>query len=229
MKKVKESNQQLAILEAALYATGRPVDIESLKKILKTRSEKKVFMLIKKLRERYEQRKSPLEVKELGKKVVLQLNNQYTKLVRKIMNRPLLSSGPLKTLSYIAYNQPVSQTRIISERGVHVYSQLRLLEEKGLITRERGQGNEIIVKTTPYFAEYFGFNEDPIKTRLQLHKIFTELKITKIDNGNGHTRHDIFANEGGLLNIEQLDLANPRDWLADRLPEYPGPPDHGSD
>ncbi|MGQ9679423.1 MAG: SMC-Scp complex subunit ScpB [Candidatus Bathyarchaeia archaeon] len=222
-------NQQIVLLEAALYAAGRPVDIESLKKILKTKSEKKVLGLIKKLREIYSQRQSPLEIKELGRKVVLQLNSQYSKLVRKIMDRPLLSIGPLKTLSYIAYNQPISQTRVVSERGVHVYSQLKMLEEMGLIIRERIEGNEVIIKTTPYFAEYFGFNEDPVKTRLQLQKIFTELKITKIENGNGHIQNEMFTNKMKQLNLEQVDSTYPWDWFADRFPEYPSSPNRGSD
>jgi segregation and condensation protein B len=187
MKMSKELRQakRLAMLEATLYAAGRPVDIESLKPVLRTRSDKVVLRLVGELAGRYAARGSALEVKELpGNRVILQLKTKFGKMVRRFTKRPLMTRGPLKTLSYIAYNQPVEQMKVVADRGSHVYAHLRLMEEMGLIIRNRSEGRGVIVNTTPYFADYFGFSQDPMKTKLQLTRIFNTMKITKLDNGD---------------------------------------------
>ncbi len=177
--------KRLAMLEAALYAAGRPVEVESLKPVLRTRSDRVVLKLVEDLAGRYTARGSALEVKELpGNRVMLQLKTKFSKMVRRFTNRPLMTRGPLKTLSYIAYNQPVEQMKVVADRGSHVYAHLRMMEEMGLINRNRQEGREVIVNTTPYFADYFGFSHDPMKTKLQLTRIFNTMKITKLDNGD---------------------------------------------
>ena len=75
--------------------------------------------------------------------------------MKKLVNRPLLSSGPLKTLCYIAYRQPISQKRVIEVRGQHAYGHVKLLKDMGLIAAERS-GRSMALRTTDYFADYFG-------------------------------------------------------------------------
>lgn len=178
--------ERLALLEAALYAAGRPVDIENLKTVIRTRSNKVITRLIEKLARRYEVRGSALEVKAIPeKRAVMRLKPDYSTMVKRFTNRPLLTIGPLRTLSYIAYHQPVEQVKVVTDRGSHVYNHLKLMEEMGLISRERINGRGYVVETTAYFSEYFGFGQDPLKTKLQLRQIFSTLKIHKLNNGNG--------------------------------------------
>ena len=221
---------RLAILEAALYAAGRPLDIGHLKQILHSRSDKNVLKLVRELTNKYASRDSALEIKELpGGRIILQLRSKFSKMIRRVSNKPLLTGGPLKTLSFIAYHQPVTQMRVISERGGHIYGQLKMMEEMGLITRERTGDKEIVVRTTPYFSDYFGFSEDPQKTRLQLHRMFSRMKITKLDNGNGHeppqAEEKLTEPSTG---VEPLISTNSGDGLSQRLTQYPGAPDQGS-
>jgi len=171
------------MLEAALYAAGRPVNISDLMNVIRTKSEKVIKSLLQDLAIKYEVRKSALEVRLLPDGLaVMRLKEQYDETVKRFTNRPLLSSGPLKTLSYIAYHHPVEQTQIIADRGNHVYSHLKKMEEMGLITREKVNGS-YLVETTPYFSEYFGFGQDPMKSKIQLRRIFSDLKIKKLENG----------------------------------------------
>ena len=53
----------------------------------------------------------------------------------------------------------------------------------GLITRERLNNRRFMVETTPYFADYFGFGQSPLKTKIQLRQMFSTMKIHKMDNG----------------------------------------------
>ena len=176
----EKANKNLALLEAALYVAGRPLDLRELCSVLSTRSKKKTKKYIKLLIQEYSSRKTALEIIELkDDRFVLQLKAEHTPLVKKLVNRPLLSSGPLKTLSYIAYRQPVSQKRVIEVRGQHAYGHVKLLRDMGLVTAERS-GRSIALKTTDYFADYFGLALETTSMKRELKRIFgTGLKEEK--------------------------------------------------
>jgi segregation and condensation protein B len=167
--------RDLALLEAALYVAGRPLDLKTLASIVKTRSKSKTRMLARKLVEEYKNRDTALEVLELeDERFVLQLKAEYTPKVRKLAIRPLLSKGPLKTLSYIAYRQPVPQSHVIEVRGQHAYQHLKQLEDLGLITREK-TGRTRVLRTTEFFADYFNLSHDLRTLKKQLRGIFESL------------------------------------------------------
>jgi segregation and condensation protein B len=170
----------LALLEAALYVAGRPLDLKELCSVLNTRSKKKTKKYVKLLIQELVSRKTVLEIIELkGERFVLQLKAEFTPLVKKLVNRPLLSSGPLKTLSYIAYRQPVSQKRVVEVRGQHAYAHVKLLRDMGLIIAERS-GRSIALRTTDYFADYFGLALETASMKRELKRIFgTGLKEEK--------------------------------------------------
>jgi len=166
--------RSLALLEAALYVAGRPLNINELCSVLKTRSKNKVKKLVKMLMREYASRKTALEILELkDERYVLQLKAEFTPHVRKLVNRPLLSIGPLKTLSYIAYRQPVSQKRVIEVRGHHAYGHIKLLKEMGLVASERG-GRSTVLRTTEYFADYFGLSHDTATMKKELKNVFED-------------------------------------------------------
>ncbi|MBS7632684.1 SMC-Scp complex subunit ScpB [Candidatus Bathyarchaeota archaeon] len=168
------AKQDLALVEAALYVAGRPLDVNELCSVLKTRSKKRAQKTVKVLMQEYAQRNLALEILELkDERYVLQLKADYTPLVRKLVNRPLLSTGPLKTLSYIAYRQPVSQKRVIDVRGHHAYGHIKMLKEMNLVAGERS-GRSIVLKTTEYFADYFGLSQETSTMKKELKQIFGE-------------------------------------------------------
>ena len=164
----------LSLLEAALYVAGKPMDLNELCAALGSRSKKRVQKLVKTLIQQYQVRTTALEILELkDERYVLQLKAEYTPLVKKLVNRPLLSSGPLKTLSYIAYRQPISQKRVIEVRGQHAYGHVKMLKDMGLIIAERS-GRSMALKTTDYFADYFGLVHDTALMKRELKRTFGE-------------------------------------------------------
>ena len=169
-----EEKRDLALLEAALYVAGRPLDLKTLASVMKTRSKKKVERLAGMLMQDYKSRDTALEILELeDERFVLQLKAEYTPEVRRLAMRPLLSLGPLKTLSYIAYRQPVTQAQVIDVRGHHAYSHLKQLEDLGLISRERA-GRTRVLRTTEFFADYFGLSHELKAMKQQLKSIFED-------------------------------------------------------
>ncbi|HML02177.1 MAG TPA: SMC-Scp complex subunit ScpB [Candidatus Bathyarchaeia archaeon] len=169
-----KQRQDLALLEAALYVAGRPLDLKTLCPVLKTRSAAKIKRLATILSEDYKARHTALEVLELAdERFVLQLKPKFTSYVRRLAIRPLLSSGPLKTLSYIAFRQPISQAHVVAVRGSHAYGHVKQLEELGLIVRERVKRG-FVMKTTEFFADYFGFSHDARIMKRQLKDVFKD-------------------------------------------------------
>lgn len=169
-----------ALLEAALYVAGRPLDLKSLGSIIRTRSKRKVQRLVSILMEEYKNRETALEILELeDKRFVLQLKAEYSPQVQRLAIRPLLSKGPLKTLSYIAYRQPVLQPQVVDVRGHHAYGHLRQLESMGLISRER-VGRTRLLRTTGFFADYFGLSHDLRTMKRQLKRVFEDFEKTEV-------------------------------------------------
>jgi segregation and condensation protein B len=175
MKQAQDAEKMqrcLRLLEAALYVAGRPLDLNELCSVLNTRSKKKTKKYMKALKQEYSARNTSLEILELkDDRYVLQLKADFTPLVKKLVNRPLLSAGPLKTLSYIAYRQPVSQKRVIEVRGQHAYGHVKLLKDMGLVGAEPA-GRSMTLRTTDYFADYFALTHDTAIMKRELKRIF---------------------------------------------------------
>jgi len=177
----KVEKRDLALLEAALYVAGRPLELRELASVLKTRSKKRVQRTAEKLIELYKTRDTALEVLPLEEeRYVLQLKAKYTPEVRRLALRPLLSVGPLKTLSYIAYRQPLPQKQVIDVRGQHAYGHVKQLEDLNLISRERA-GRSRLIRTTEFFADYFGLSHDLKTMKQQLKNIFDKEDLDKAE------------------------------------------------
>ena len=176
-----EDKEKLAELEAILYASGRPVSLTSLVAYLRLASEMEAINLISELSEAYGRDESPLEVVEVtGGRVVLQLKPNFNKQARRFSIKPILTSGPLRTLSFVAYNQPVEQSTVATARGSQAYKHLRALESMGLISRKK-QGRSFIINTTPDFADYLGLSPDRTSMRRELRSIFRRLEVREIE------------------------------------------------
>ena len=164
----------MVLLEAALFVAGRPLDINELCQVIGSRSKKRVQKYADALMQDYNARNTALEILALkDERYVLQVKAEYTHLIQKLVNRPLLSSGPLKTLSYIAIRQPISQKRVIDVRGQHAYGHIKELKDRGLIMAEKS-GRSMALRTTNDFADYFGLPNDIVEMKRNLKKIFGE-------------------------------------------------------
>jgi segregation and condensation protein B len=170
---------KLALIEAALYVTGKPLDLKTLGSVVGFRSEEKVRELARLLKEKYGSDGSALEVLELSDgRFVMQLKPQYVPDVKRLATRQLLTPGPMKTLSFIAYRQPIAQSYLAKVRGNLAYSHVRELREIGLIAEER-MGRTKLLRTTPNFADYFNLSHETPALKKQLEHIFENIKMQK--------------------------------------------------
>jgi segregation and condensation protein B len=164
-----------------LYAASRPIFLTDIVSRLKLDNEVEADYLVTRLQNIYVEDDSSLEVRKLPQdKVVLQLKPDFTKQAGRYSLKPLLSEGTLRTLSYVAYHQPVEQTDIASARGSQAYKHLTQLDEMGLIRREK-HGRTYIVRTTQDFADYLGLSTERTQMRRQLRSIFRKLELDQIE------------------------------------------------
>jgi segregation and condensation protein B len=156
-----------ARIEAALYSAGRPLSVEELIRASGTNSKEKTIKVVTDLIRKTKSVFNAIEISQLEDGTyVFQLKPAYTPVVRKFAQQPLISSSSLKTLSYIAYEQPVTSRRLVQIRGSQVYTHLRELESVSFIEHEK-LGRLKVYRTTKKFQDYFGVNDlDSMKSKL---------------------------------------------------------------
>jgi segregation and condensation protein B len=175
-------DDKLARLEAVLYAAGRPLSLATIVAHLKLENEQEAKQLTLRLGDLYAQGGSPLEVRHLPEdRVVIQLKTDYIKEARKFSVRPLLTAGPLRTLSYIAYNQPIEQREVAIARGSQSYQHIKQLVQMGLVTKEKGKGRAKLLKTTDDFADTLGLSRDKSNMKRQLRSLFHKLETEDLE------------------------------------------------
>jgi segregation and condensation protein B len=176
---VPKAKTKLALIEAALYVTGKPLDLKTLGAVLGSRSEDKTRDLARALRDKYGKDGSSLEVLELSDgRFVMQLKPQYVQHVKRLATRQLLTPGPMKTLSFVALRQPITQSYVAKVRGNLAYSHVKQLREIGLIAEEK-LGRTKMLRTTPNFADYFNLSHDMTAMKHQLERLFESIKTEK--------------------------------------------------
>jgi len=138
--------------------------------VIGARSEDKIRTIATAVSERYRLAGSPIQVVELPDgRFVMQLKAEFAKHVRKLASRPLLTPGPLRTLSFIALKQPVTQSYVVRVRGKLAYVHVKQLKDMDLINDER-IGRTRMLRTTSTFADYFNLNHDPSLMKKELKK-----------------------------------------------------------
>ena len=172
-----KDKRKIDLIEAALYAAGRPLDIDTLSSLINEKSREIVKSLADSLILRYKEVSGGLELIRLHDgRYVMQLRPDLVQGVMRLVTRKLLTRGPLKTLSFIAIKQPVTQAYVVKVRGNLAYAHIKILREKGLISEEK-LGRTKILKTTPVFSDYFSLSSDSRTMKQQLQKMFEQQKL----------------------------------------------------
>lgn len=157
----------IARIEAALYSAGRPLSIDDLSRVSGIDSKEKIKKIVNDLINKTKIVFKAIEIVKLDDGTyVFQLKPSYSPIIRKVSSKPQISNSILRTLSYIAYEQPVTSKRMVEIRGSKVYSHLKELEELQFITHQTA-GRLKVYKTTSKFQKYFGINDlKLLKTKL---------------------------------------------------------------
>ena len=149
------------LLEAALFASARPVSIEELATLDPDASQEELDAALAGLRTHYDEHGHGVELVEVAGGWQILTRPEYTEAIERaqLAARPhRLSGAALETLAIIAYRQPIGRLEIEEIRGVSVGGVLKALHDRGLIEvvgRAEGLGRPLLYGTTPVFLEHF--------------------------------------------------------------------------
>lgn len=151
------------LLEAALFASTRPVPFDELLALEVAATEDGVREALDELRRHYDDPDEghAFELVEQGGGWQLLTRPEYAEAIERaqLAQRPQrLSAAALETLAIIAYRQPIGRAEVEEIRGVSVGGVLKMLLERGLVDvvgRSEGLGRPLLYGTTPLFLEQF--------------------------------------------------------------------------
>ena len=187
MVKIGNMDEATARIESALYSAGRPLRIEDIIRASGTESRTKTLDLLEAIMKKTKTAFKALEITTLPDgSYVMQLKPEYSSTIKRYASKPVLPNATLKTLSYIAYMQPIASKQLVETRGSGVYAHLKELRQLDYITHQN-VGRLKIYTTTEKFQKYFGIQGDveDLKSRL-----FSKVRKT--------------ASRGGENNIPQI-------------------------
>ena len=149
------------LLEAALFASARPIPNDALAQLDPEASPAAVALALDEIREHYDSEGHGVELVAAGDGWQIMTRPEYTEAIERaqLAARPQrLSGAALETLAIIAYRQPIGRAEIEEIRGVGAGAILKSLPERGLIDvtgRGEGMGRPLLYGTTPLFLEHF--------------------------------------------------------------------------
>lgn len=159
---MKASKLQAAV-EAILFASGEPVELEKIAEVLQIEPEV-CEQVILNLSAKLDERNSGICVLKLDNMYQLSSRTEYAEVIRDVLelrkNTPL-SAAAFEVLAVIAYNQPVTKSFVEQIRGVDcsgvisTLCQKKLIEEKGRLDLP---GRPLVYGTTPDFLRCFSIS-----------------------------------------------------------------------
>ncbi len=154
-------NSLAKLLEAALFASPRPVPTDELATLDAEASPAALQAALDELREHYDVDGHAVELVDAGGGWQILTRPEYTEAIERAQMavRPRrLSPAALETLAIVAYRQPIGRAEVEEIRGVDVGSILKSLHERGLIDvvgRSEALGRPLLYGTTDAFLEQF--------------------------------------------------------------------------
>jgi len=151
-----------AIVEGLLFVAGDPVPLARLSEILEI-DKKSLKLILNNMIINYQNSGRGIMMREIDGCYQLCTKPEHFGYIRKLVEprqKQALSQAAYETLAIIAYNQPVTKSKIESIRGVNSDSAIARLLERNLI-REAGRleapGKPILYEVTEEFLRSFGF------------------------------------------------------------------------
>jgi len=154
----------IRLLEAILFIAERPVSIEEIKQALFLTDENQVTELFSLLEQNLKDRNSFIEIfkSEEGQSIEMRINDAIKKELDAFQTKKTLSKELMKTLAYIALEQPLKYNELKKVMGHKTKEQVDALEKEGLIKVEPS-GKTFLLTTTLYFATVFNLDPNHIK------------------------------------------------------------------
>ncbi len=165
-----------AIIEGMLFAAGDPLSLDRISEVLEI-DKKTVKMILNNMIINYQNSKRGIMLREINGKYQLCTRFEHHDYIKKLFEprqKQGLSTAAFEALSIIAYNQPITRSKVEQIRGVNSDSAISKLLDKNLI-KEAGRldapGRPVLYETTEEFLRSFGFRSITDLPRLELNEV----------------------------------------------------------
>jgi segregation and condensation protein B len=150
-----------SVVEGLIFAHSEPVTVDSLAAAIQGTSADRIQSILDELHEEYLQRSRGFVLAKVAGGYQFRSLPDIAPWILEMrrMKPARLSRAALETLSIVAYNQPVTKSRIEQIRGVESSAPLRSLAERDLIVivgRKDIAGRPMLYGTSKRFLEVFG-------------------------------------------------------------------------
>ncbi|MCA1959277.1 MAG: SMC-Scp complex subunit ScpB [Desulfomonile sp.] len=150
-----------AIVEGMIFAHPEPLSARAISGVIREASAETIQSVLDDLEREYRERNGGFVLSKVAGGYQFRSAPKVSSWVLELrkMKPSRLSRAALETLSIVAYNQPVTKSRIEQIRGVESSGPLRHLIERGLIEvagRKDVPGRPLLYGTTQRFLEVFG-------------------------------------------------------------------------
>lgn len=153
-----------SILEALLFISGDPINLDTLKNILGIERDQ-IEGHLRKLISEYSLKNSGILIVEVAGGFQMITNPAFSQWIKKLIATAIptkLSNPSIETLSIIAYKQPITKAEIEAIRGVNSDGVIKTLIDRRLIKvfgRKEAPGRPLMYGTTKEFLRCFGLND----------------------------------------------------------------------
>ncbi len=187
-----------SIIEAILFACGRPVEMKELITALEL-PEEDIIRIVQSMQEEYKNENRGIEIVKVENGYTLCSKKEYYDYIYPMFDnraKPNISNAAMETLAIIAYNPKITRAEIEAIRGVNSDATIYKLLEYNLI-EDAGKsdlpGKPTMYKTTQEFLKTFGIsNLDELP----------ELPKYKIDENEQIVIDDIIEEKTSEQNIQ---------------------------
>ena len=153
-----EQTQLQAQIEALLFSYGDFLSIKELQTTLHEESELKIKEALKGVQKKFEEGFSFFIIEESGR-YKMKIREEFDTLASDLVANLEIPIHYLKVLSVIAYEQPVSKTRLAEIIGKNVQSEIAYLYRNKFLSYQKvGIGK--FYRVTKKFYDYFQLEED---------------------------------------------------------------------
>ncbi|MBI4431793.1 MAG: SMC-Scp complex subunit ScpB [Candidatus Omnitrophica bacterium] len=152
------------VIEALLFASGKPVSIPEMRKVLKGSRAEEIHKIVLELAAEYERDQRSFRIQHIAGGWEVSTESKYAPWILKLEQQKRVKQATisaLETLAIIAYKQPLSRVEIEDLRGVDCSAVLTTLLERGLVKiagRKEIPGRPFLYGTTDKFLEHFGLS-----------------------------------------------------------------------
>ena len=154
-------NREKRVFYAALYLSGKPVEIATFRKMLNPLNLENRLITYA---EEFNKLRIGVRIRMVSGGYQIVADSDVTVFLEKYFGEKTesLSRAALETAAIIAYRQPVTKAEVEEMREVNSSGTMKYLLDKNLIKvvgRKQVPGKPLLYATTKYLLEYFGLND----------------------------------------------------------------------